>query len=82
VEDRQVGGAYKPEFVGEGHETPVVIGRGGHVVVLVEARERRLVTAADAEGAIAEDALAVDQMADDLPDAPFAGRVAKFLLLR
>ncbi|HEX6900638.1 MAG TPA: hypothetical protein VF789_13015 [Thermoanaerobaculia bacterium] len=80
MKDREVGGADEGEFVNKRYEVPEVIARGGHVVVLVKARERRLVAAADAEGAMAEGALAVDQMTEDLSDAPLAGPVAIHLL--
>src|SRR5262249_48679148 len=51
--------------------------RIGHVVVLLETGERRLVVAREAEGAVGEDALGVDDVAHDLLDAPFARRIAE-----
>ena len=57
----------------------LVVGRLGDVVVLVEAGQRRLVPAADAERAVAEDPLPVADVAEDLPDAPFPRRVAEGL---
>src|SRR5262249_47395828 len=61
------------EQVGPG--TTVESGRRD-VVVLLEAGEGRLVAASEAERPIAEDALGVDHVADDLPHAPFPRRVA------
>ena len=51
--------------------------RAGDVFVLVEALQRVRVAARDAEDAVGEDALVVDEMAEDFLERPLAGRVAE-----
>src|ERR1041385_2567629 len=51
--------------------------RAGDVVVLVEAGQRARVAAGDAQRAVGEDALVVDEMAEDFLERPLAGRVAE-----
>jgi tetrapyrrole methylase family protein/MazG family protein len=49
---------------------------GGDVVVLLEAGEFGAIVAREAQGAVGEDSLGVDEVAHYLADAPFSGGVA------
>src|ERR1051325_327289 len=51
--------------------------RGGDAGVLVEAGQRARVAARDAQRAVGEDPLVVDEMAEDLLERPLARRVAE-----
>src|SRR5215831_16260153 len=55
----------------------IVERRGGDVLVFLEARQGRLVSATEAQRAIAEHALAIGHVPEHLLDAPLAGRVAQ-----
>ena len=48
----------------------------GDVLVLGKSRQRLRLAARDAHGAVTEDALGVDHVAENLADAPLAGGVA------
>ena len=65
--------AHRFVFLYQGGPRPRVGLGVGREVVLLEAGERCLVTAADAERAISENALGVGEMVEDLFDGPLAG---------
>ena len=70
---RAADGAQLADEIGEGAGVEF---RGWDVGILVEARERRLIAAGDAQRAIRHDALDVREVADDFLHAPFAVPVA------
>ncbi len=81
AEDDQVPLAHEGELLDELRERDRVRARRDDVLVLVERGQGRLLATAEAEGPVAEDALAVDEVADHLPEAPLAFGVPVALLL-
>src|SRR3954454_8140916 len=77
VEEGDGRGADEGVLVEQVGERALVEVRAGDVEVLVEALERVRIAAGDAEGAVDEDALVVDQVADDLFERPLAGGVRR-----
>src|SRR5258706_4967585 len=81
-EREQVRLAHSREFLDEMRERQVIEICRRHVIVLIEARQRLLLAAADGERAKPEYAIAIDDMTKHLADAPLARLVTKCLAVR
>jgi hypothetical protein len=75
----EIGFPQPAELLDEIRQPAAVERRPGHVLLLVEAREVGFLAAADAEGAVAKNALGVANVAEYLSCAPLPRRVAERL---
>src|SRR5262245_3209729 len=77
AEQRERASTHRVELLDQLGEALVVESRMGDVVVLVEARERGLIRAREAQRAVGEDSLRVGDMAEHLLDAPLLRRITQ-----
>ena len=66
------------KFVDEALQRALVERTGGYVVILFKARQHNRVIACDMMCAIAENALCIDDVSQNLLDCPLAGSIRKF----
>src|SRR5437660_176395 len=79
---RDVSQTDQPQLADQIFQLDFVVMRRQHVVVLIETGQVLLLPARDAERAITKNALAVDQVTDDLANAPLAFTIAERFLMR